>query len=158
MTIRENTLQLRSRLKMQVKLKKLHPDAVIPNYAKSGDAGLDLTAVSSTLKNTYIEYGTGLAFEIPEGYVGLIFPRSSISNYTLSLTNSVGVIDSGYRGEIKFRFKVNNSTVSPTKLYHIGDRIGQLIIMPYPRITGLVIVPELSTTERESGGFGHSGG
>lgn len=91
---------------MKVKIKKLHKDAVIPKYAKQGDAGLDLTAVSCE----YDEYGnivyhTGLAFEIPEGYVGLIFPRSSICKKDLSLTNAVGVLDSGFRGEVTAKFK-----------------------------------------------------
>jgi dUTP pyrophosphatase len=99
-----------------------------------------------------MEYGTGLAVEIPEGHVGLLFPRSSISNSGLILTNSVGVIDSGYRGEIKFRFK----HIPDTAYYKPGDRIGQLIVMPYPEID-FQEVEELSSTERGEGGFGSSG-
>lgn len=64
---------------MKIKVKKLHPDAIIPNYANFGDAGLDLTAVSYEKTEDYVSYKTGLAFEIPEGYVGLLFPRSSVS-------------------------------------------------------------------------------
>lgn len=81
---------------MDVKIKKLHEDAIIPNYAKKGDAGLDLTAISFRYEAEYdcFVYGTGLALEIPKGYVGLIFPRSSNSKTTAYLTNSVGVIDS----------------------------------------------------------------
>ena len=92
---------------MKVKIKKLDNAAVIPSYATNGDAGLDLTAVSCQIDQSglFIEYGTGLAVEIPEGYVGLLFPRSSVSKTTLILANHVGVVDSGYRGEIKFRFK-----------------------------------------------------
>ena len=82
---------------MKIRFKKLNPNAIVPAYSKPGDAGLDLTATSKELINNsqygYLEYGTGLAVEIPEGYVGLIFPRSSISNTGLILSNSVGVID-----------------------------------------------------------------
>jgi dUTP pyrophosphatase len=91
---------------MLVNIKKLVPEAVLPLYAKVGDAGMDLVATSVDYSNEYyIEYGTGLAVEIPEGYVGLIFPRSSNSKKDLQLCNSVGVIDSGYRGEIKLRYR-----------------------------------------------------
>ena len=91
---------------MKVRIKKLHKDAVIPSYAKSGDAGLDLTAVDYYYDlDGNIVYHIGLAIEIPEGYVGLIFPRSSISKHDISLSNAVGVIDSGYRGEITAKFK-----------------------------------------------------
>ena len=92
---------------MQVKIKKLHPEAIIPSYATQGDAGMDMTAVTAQIDKSglFIEYGTGIAVEIPEGYVGLLFPRSSLSKTSLILANHVGVVDSGYRGEIKFRFK-----------------------------------------------------
>src|SRR5690606_10497369 len=91
---------------MKVKIKRLHPQAVIPSYAKPGDAGMDLTATSKSYdENGNVVYGTGLAFEIPEGYVGLLFPRSSNSKTDLILSNSVGVLDSGYRGEVMFKFK-----------------------------------------------------
>ena len=78
---------------MRVKIKKLKPNAIIPKYAKSGDAGLDLVAVSEewNYEQTIVTYGTGLAVEIPEGYVGLLFPRSSVYKTTLQLSNSVGV-------------------------------------------------------------------
>lgn len=138
---------------MIVKIKKLDSKAVTPAYAKAGDAAVDLTAISLSKVDKdefgYLEYGTGLAIEIPKGYVGLLFPRSSISNSGLILTNSVGVIDSGYRGEIKFRFK----HIPDTSFYKVGDRIGQLIIMPYPQIE-FEEVQELSSTERGEGGFG----
>lgn len=172
---------------MIVKIKKLHKDAVIPSYSKIGDAGLDLTAVSK-IYDEYgnVEYGVGLAIEIPKGYVGLIFPRSSISKKDLILSNSVGVIDSGYRGEIKFKFKPSNifidydgkSTIDNGNIcgsrtdkfdeittpgdiygfeeYTIGDRIGQLIIIPYPEIE-LEEVDELNESERGEGGYGSTG-
>lgn len=138
---------------MKIRVKKLHADAVIPQYAKQGDAGLDLTAVTMNLADKgYLEFGTGLAIEIPAGYVGLVFPRSSISNYNMSLTNSVGVVDSGYRGEIRFRFK---PTLAGTKSYKIGDRVGQLVIIPYPQIE-LEEAEELDDTIRGVEGFGSS--
>lgn len=147
---------------MKVKIKKLNPLAVIPSYAKKGDAGLDLTAVSINRPNDapYIEYKTGLAIEIPKGYVGLIFPRSSISDTPYYLTNCVGVIDSEYRGEIRIRFKADYFIAQnmedgdlPIKIYKEGDRVAQLIIMPYPKID-FEEVEELSVTERGQNGFG----
>lgn len=139
---------------MKVKIKKMHANAVVPKYAKPGDAGLDLTATSEEWNegNTMVTYGTGLAVEIPEGYVGLVFPRSSVSKTTLNLTNSVGVIDSGYRGEIMFKFRY----LEEGMIYDVGDRIGQLIIMPYPQIE-FEEVEDLSSTERGEGGFGSTG-
>lgn len=149
---------------MKVRIKKLHPNAVIPTYAKDGDAGMDLTAVTKSYdRDGNIVYGTGLAFEIPEGYVGLVFPRSSISSLDITMSNCVGVIDSGYRGEVTAKFKpamlfnreqrpiiLNNRTYNP------GERIAQLIIIPYPQIT-FVEADELSETERGAGGYGSSG-
>lgn len=92
---------------MKVKFKKIHPDAVLPKYAMEGDAGMDMIAISRNYdaKSGYIEYETGVAMEIPEGYVGLVFPRSSISKYNMVLANGVGIIDSGYRNGVSFRFK-----------------------------------------------------
>jgi dUTP pyrophosphatase len=144
---------------MKVRIKKLHQDAVIPKYAKPGDAGLDLTATEITFTPSYIAYKTGLAFEIPEGYVGLLFPRSSNSKKQLLLTNSVGVLDSGYRGEVEFRFKIVGNGVTPEgdlDTYNVGDKIGQLLIIPYPSIQ-FIESDTLSETERGEGGFGSSG-
>jgi len=141
---------------MKVKIKKLVPEAVIPAYSNPGDAGLDLVAtyvkVEDHNKYGYFEYGTGIAVEIPEGYVGLVFPRSSICKTGMILSNSVGVIDSSYRGEIKFRFKY----VSGTASYNVGDRVGQLIIIPYPTVE-FEEVSELSDTQRGADGFGSTG-
>ena len=138
-----------------VKVKKLRPYAVKPVYSKIGDAGLDLVATGFVSVNeTHITYGTDLAFEIPEGYVGLIFPRSSIRNYTLSLANSVGVIDSGYRGEVQVTF--NKIPSERPVYYNQFDKIAQMIILPYPQIA-LVETEELSQTERGVGGFGSTG-
>ncbi len=133
---------------------KLDAGAIIPKYAKPGDAGMDLYAASFAIdqNNNYV-YGTGLAMEIPEGYVGLIFPRSSISKTAHSLRNAVGVIDSGYRGEIMMKYDINTHN-SP--VYEIGDRIAQIIILPYPQIE-FEEAFELSKTQRGKGGFGSSG-
>ena len=140
--------------KLHIKIKKLHEDAIIPKYAKAGDAGLDLTSVVSNISpNGYVEHKTGLAVEIPDGYVGLLFPRSSISKLDMTLANSVGVIDSGYRGEICLRFKRASNGKG---MYKVGDKVGQLVIIPYPKVE-LEEVTELDDTERGSGGFGSSG-
>lgn len=141
---------------MKVKFKKLVPEAVIPEYAKSGDAGKDLVATSRTWNDEmqcWI-YGTGLAVEIPEGHVGLLFPRSSIRKYGIILTNHVGVIDSGYRGEIMLTFRP--AMVGGEHIYNVGERIGQLIIMPYPQYESIE-AEELSETERGEGGHGSTG-
>ena len=140
---------------MQVKIKKLKPNAVIPTYAKPGDGGMDLVATSITSNTTFdITYGMGVALEIPEGYVGLIFPRSSIRKYDLILSNCVGVCDSGYRGELQATFKKTNGLDSLS--YKVGDRIAQIMIVPYPQIH-FEEVEELSNTERGEGGFGSTG-
>ena len=141
---------------MQVRVKKLHESAVVPAYSKPGDAGMDLTAISME-KDSHgnVVYGTGLAIEIPQGYVGLIFPRSSNSKTDLYLTNHVGVIDSGYRGEIMFKFRANPSLIN-ARIHRPGDRVGQLIIIPYPQVT-LVEAEELTSTERGLAGFGSTG-
>ena len=140
---------------MKVKIKKLHPLAVIPTYAKSGDAGMDFVATKVISEETYsITYGTDIAMEIPEGFVGLVFPRSSIRKYELNLSNSVGVIDSGYRGELQATFRKTHGDASET--YNVGDKIFQMIIIPYPQIK-FEESDELSDTERGEGGFGSTG-
>jgi dUTP pyrophosphatase len=164
---------------MQVKIKKITTDAKIPKYAKNGDAAMDIVATTKWYDEFgNVCYGTGLAFEIPEGYVGLIFPRSSISKTELSLANAVGVIDSGYRGEVTFKFKptlVYRTEVSSisedfdfiaysydsdeqdeNSEYKVGDRVGQIMIIPIPTIE-FVEVTELSESDRGSGGFGSTG-
>ena len=144
---------------MKVRIKKLHPDAVIPKYAKYGDAGMDLYAIGQGEADNYgnMVYKTGLALEIPEGYVGFLYPRSSVSKTCHMLRNHVGVIDSGYRGEIilKFGWFENYETEKPP-IYNAGDRIAQLIIMPHPYIEWIE-ADELSNTERGFGGFGSTG-
>jgi dUTP pyrophosphatase len=140
---------------MKVKIKRLAPNAVIPTYSKEGDAGMDLVATKILSDTTFdITYGIDLAMEIPNGFVGLVFPRSSIRKYDLILSNSVGVIDSGYRGEIQATFKKTNGLDSIS--YNIGDRIAQIMIIPHPPIE-FDEVDELSDTQRGEGGFGSTG-
>lgn len=150
---------------MQVKIKKVRNNAVIPTYAKPGDAGLDLTVChverQDSLMQTKVYFG--LSIEIPNGYVGLIFPRSSIFQKGVFLSNSVGVIDSGYRGEISAVFYQSEKNIVIPDVgviaplgYNVGERAAQLIIMPYPQIE-FVEVEELSDTERGVGGYGSSG-
>lgn len=178
---------------MKVKIKKLHEDAVIPQYAHSTDAGMDIVAVRKWTDNDgNICYGSGLAFDVPEGYVMLIFPRSSVSKYDLTLANSVGVLDSGYHGELIFKFKpslgvcgtdegegddeewslddddtviaipgitpyIPNYIMSwDESVYDVGDKIGQIIILPYPKIE-FDEVEELGESERGTDGFGSTG-
>ena len=150
---------------MKVNVKKLDSNAVAPTYAKHGDAGMDLTAISKNYdEHGNVCYGTGLAFEIPNGFAGFLFPRSSNTKKDLILGNSVGVIDSGYRGEVVLKFKaIDTQYLQDGKLtflkrdfmkeYNIGDRIGQIVIMPVPQIE-FNVVDELSTTDRGVGGFG----
>ena len=164
---------------MEVNIKKLDEKAVIPQYAKPGDAGMDVVATSINITDDYIEYGTGLAFEVPEGYCMLIFPRSSNSKKDLLLCNSVGVLDSGYRGELKLRFKrtyrakhlgsnetlnvatfehsmVPHDVLIVEQMYNVGDKIGQILILPYPQIE-FNEQKELTDTARGTGGFGSTG-
>ena len=138
---------------MKLKFKKIFSDAVVPSYTQKGDAGMDLVARSMIRTGKYYEYGTGIAMELPQGYVGLLFPRSSISKTDHYLRNSVGVVDSGYRGEIKLRMSI---PALGEKEYRIGDRIAQLIIMKLPWVE-IEEVEELSDTDRGEGGFGSTG-
>ncbi len=139
---------------MKVKIKKLHPNAVKPKYAKESDAGMDLVATEIISETpSQITYGTGLAMEIPDGMVGLIFPRSSIRNMGLELSNSVGVIDAGYRGELQATFNKNGVK---DEFYKVGDRIAQIIIVPHP-VVQFVEVDELTESSRGKGGFGSTG-
>ena len=144
---------------LEVKIKKLHKDAVIPKYETFGSVGMDLTAVSKEYdKHGNVVFGTGLAIQIPTGYYADLRPRSSISKYDLVLANSVGTIDSDYRGELILKFKPSmyfgvNRGDDDGVMYDVGDRIAQLVILPYPKVS-FVEVDELSDTERGTGGFG----
>lgn len=143
---------------MKLKFKKLSEAAILPRKANPADAGFDIVAT----EKYFDEYGnvcfkTGLAIEVPEGYVGMLFSRSSIYSKAQVLSNSVGIIDSGYRGEIEFKFKILKEHVTKqTIAYMPGDRIGQLIVLPLPQFEP-VFVDELDNTNDRGGGFGSSG-
>ena len=151
---------------MEIKFKKLIPEAKTPVRTYDVDAGFDLFALSKEETPNYVVYYTGIAFEIPEGYVGLVFPRSSVTKYDLMLKNCVGVIDASYRGEIMCRFfgtkalhykvGINEAVIYGDNVYIIGDRVAQIVFLELPKIT-LIEVEELSNTQRGSGGFGHTG-
>ena len=162
-------------MNLNVKFKKLHPEAVLPIQTE-GNAGMDLTCVSKTYNPKYgfNEYGTGLAMELPDMYVGLIFQRSSVSKTFQSLANAVGVIDYSYKGELLLRFfnnveslayylaeinvvnKSNRFESISNTVYNVGDRVAQLIILPYPKVK-TEWTDELSESDRGSLGFGSSG-
>lgn len=136
---------------MQVKIKKLHKNATIPTYATDGSACLDVTVAEYLGDNTY---STGIAFEIPEGHVMLFYGRSGLAfKHGARLANGVGVIDSDYRGDVRVKLSYD---MPQTHVIEVGDRIGQVMIVPYPRVE-FVEVNELDETERGKGGFGSTG-
>ena len=141
---------------MIINCKLLNENATAPQFAKPGDAGADLIATSKEWRKDgkQIVYGTGVAVEIPEGFVGLVFPRSSVRNYDLSMSNSVGGIDSGYRGEIMVTFNLLDEDHSV--MYDVSEKVGQLVIVPIPNVS-YVKVKQLSDSERGIGGFGSTG-
>lgn len=142
---------------MEIKIKKLNPNAVIPTHAKPGDAGYDLTAISCEFnaEHGYYAYGTGLAMEIPEGYYGAIVPRSSIRKTEAIMQNTPGTIDSGYRGEVMVTFK-NRDKDDNAAPFKVGERVAQIIFKKYEEVE-FEEVNELSVTERGAGGHGHTG-
>lgn len=140
---------------MKLRFKKSLKNAITPRYAAEGDACMDLYAAAITVDDFgNLTYDTGVSLEIPEDHVGLVFPRSSITKTSLMLKNSVGVIDSGYRGTIKVKFLAN--TDLNHVVYELGDRVAQIMIIPRPKIE-LEEVDHLSETSRGSGGFGSTG-
>lgn len=140
---------------MNLKYKKLSENAVTPSYMKDGDAGLDLVATKIVKNGLFsVWYNTDIAIEIPKGHFGMLPPRSSITNDgTLTMANSVGIIDAGFRGGIQVRFNRTFKGFFTRKQYNIGDRIAQLIIVPFKTVK-----PEpaifLSKSERGTGGYG----
>lgn len=141
---------------MQLQIKRLVPDAQLPTRAHTTDAGFDLYSpigVNISVGAT-VTIPTKLAISLPENTVGLIYPRSSLgTRHGIVLANTVGVIDSGYRGEIML--VVTNHGDSPYTI-HSGDRIAQMIVTPYIA-PDVVEVDELGTTDRGGGGFGSTG-
>ena len=139
----------------QLKVKLLYRESKLPIYGRPGDAGIDLFAHSvKILSGTHVHYGTGIAVEVPQGYVGLLIQRSNTVKRGLRLKNCVGVIDSNFRGEIMVDFATGPSA---SGLYYVGDRIAQLVIVPCPTME-IVNAADLSDTNRGDKGFGSSGG
>lgn len=143
---------------MKLNIKKLSEKAVMPVKAHNTDAGFDLTAISITTEinecgQLIIVYHSGIAVDIPEGYVGLLFSRSSIAKKSIIQTNCVGVIDAGYHGEIMAKFKTTTDVVPA--VYKEGDKFAQLVIVPLAQID-LEEVDELPDSERNDGGYGSS--
>jgi dUTP pyrophosphatase len=137
---------------MKIQVQKLHPEAYLPEQASEGAAGFDLVAMSVdglVMSDKYLyTYRTGLAVAIPEGYVGLLFPRSSVSKTGASLANCVGVLDPDYRGEVMLKFYHTDEAPYPARC-----RVGQLVVVPAPKVE-FVEVSQLDTTVRDTGGFG----
>lgn len=143
---------------MVIKFKKLSDNAKTPVKAHSSDAGFDLSASSFSIddKGLFV-YGTGIAVDIPVGYVGKLYSRSSIAKYGLSLTNCVGIIDAGYHGEIMMKFRPTETVRQGREsVYQLGERIGQLIIEKLPDVE-MVEADELGESERGTGGYGSTG-
>lgn len=140
--------------KVKVKFKKLKENAVIPHYAHEGDAGLDMVATDVIQEGQVLTIKFGIAMEIPMGYVGKLHPRSSVVKSGLVLSNSVGVIDCGYRNEIMAKFYiVPGMDVTP---YKAGERCAQLIIEKLP-LLDIEEVENLEESERGMGGYGSTG-
>lgn len=141
---------------MNINYKFTNENAKPPKQGSNGAGAFDLFSVAETVVEEneygYIEYDTGIAMQIPENYVGLLFPRSSISTTGLILANSVGVIDSDYRGSIKARFKY----IPSSKKYKVGDRVCQIMIVPIPTIS-FTEVETITDSIRGEEGFGSTG-
>lgn len=159
--LRDKITTLQNQQTITVKFKKLNEHADPPSYVTNNSAGADLTVIDveyDRIRNIY-KYHTGLAVEIPKGYLGLLFPKSNVADYDLILANCVGVIDSDYRGEIcaKFRPIKHRSKLYEwlfgRNIYYPYEKCVQLIIIPYPKIN-FVGVEKLSETERGDKGFG----
>lgn len=138
---------------LQIKFKRLTDTAKAPERAFSSDAAFDLFVNDAMGFDWGWEFSTGIAVEIPEGYFGLLRPRSSLRVYGLIHVSS-GIIDSGYRGEIKFSCSTKH--YGPDKSYDVGDKCCQLIILPLPKVE-FVEVQELSPSPRGAGGHGSTG-
>jgi len=140
---------------IDVAVRRLRPDAHVPEPAYDGDAGLDLAACDQIVlgPGERAVVSTGLAVEIPEGYAGFVQPRSGLAaRHGIGIVNSPGLIDSGYRGEIRV---VLLNTGGETFSVEPGMRIAQLVVMPVVAVR-LVVVDELAASERGVRGFGSS--
>lgn len=141
---------------MEIRFKKLSETAVAPFQGSKFAAGFDLTVNELEFSNDQIKYNSNIAVEIPEGYVGLLFPRSSVYKHHILLTNSVGVIDSDYRGPIKAVFQREEAIRYKISGYKVGERFAQLIIVQNPSVK-YIESDTLSETERGDKGYGSTG-
>ena len=142
---------------MNLPVKRLRPDAVVPERAYSGDAGLDLVACDRVelAPGERALVGTGLAVAIPEGHAGFVQPRSGLAaKHGITIVNAPGLIDAGYRGEIKVI--LINHDPEAERLIAVGDRIGQLVLIDLPAVR-FDEVGALPASERGEGGFGSTG-
>lgn len=143
--------------KLNVKIKKMHPDAIMPAYGTDGAAAFDLYAADVDESHIGVVIDTGIAFEIPEGYVMRVYSRSGHGfKYNVTLANSVGVIESDYRGSVKIRLAQFYHSYMPAAPVKVGDRVAQAIIEPIPRVE-FEWADDLSDTVRGDGGFGSTG-
>ena len=136
---------------------KLRDDAVLPSRAHSGDAGFDLSACEEITIGVgqRAAVGTGIAVEIPDGHAGLVVPRSGLAlRHGISMVNSPGVIDAGYRGEV--RLLLLNTDNASAFTVEPGMRVAQLLVVPLADIE-LIETDEATATDRGAGGFGSSG-
>lgn len=153
MTIRDGAVPA------QLRVRRLRDDAVLPVRQHPGDAGLDLVATeAATLApgGGRATIGTGIAVEVPEGWAGLVCPRSGLAaRHGVGVVNGPGVVDAGYRGEV--RVVLYNG--DPNEPFEVapGDRIAQLVLTPV-LLADVVEVGELATATRDAGGFGSTGG
>lgn len=144
-------------MKVTMNIKRLNGDVGLPAYAHEGDAGLDLCAAEPCVINPgeRVLVPCGIAVEIPSGFAGLVIPRSGLAiKHGISIVNAPGLIDSGYRGEIKV-ILVN---LDPCEAFEVkqGDRIAQLMLVSVPSVQ-LIECEELADSKRGTGGFGSSG-
>jgi dUTP pyrophosphatase len=143
---------------VEILLTRLDPDVPLPSYAKPGDAGADLVTTSDAViaPGERVVVGTGIAVAIPDGYAGFVHPRSGLAaRVGLSVVNTPGTIDSGYRGEIRICL-INHDPVAPIELRR-GDRVAQLVVQ---RVEHAVFreVAGLADSARSTGGYGSTGG
>lgn len=141
---------------MELKIKKLHQDAIVPRYQTQGAAGFDICSITDAIVEPHktVVIGSGLAFEIPHGYFGAVYARSGLGiKNGIRLANDVGIIDEDYRGEVKIALHNDSDTVFWVEK---GMRCCQMIIQPYERCD-IKVVDELGNTERGQGGLGSTG-
>lgn len=140
-----------------LKVKRLHPDAVLPSRATDGSAGYDLTTIESATFSDNHVFSTGIAVQIPENHVGLVFSRSGMGfKQNLRLANSVGVIDCDYTGEVKVKLTHDSGVPNKFRSIKAGERIAQMVIVPFLSLK-VEEVAELEATERGEKGYGSTG-